>query len=127
MEHWTYQCYVDRPQGNLWTDWYKDNPSAQGAHDAAFDQLEQLEAWREPNAKHSENGDGLIEVQFKAGGVQWRIFGFYRRGVRRCFVVVAIGNHKGRVYQPKTVIGSAKQIMKDMGQGTKSAQDCERP
>ena len=128
MASWSYRCYDDGGKPNLWQRWYDDTPAAQGGHDNAFDILEQQISWREPNARHLSEADGLIEVKFKGtDNRQWRVFGFYQSGVRQEFVVVATGYHKMQVYTPRDVIRKAGRIKKKIVAGKEKATPCERP
>lgn len=123
---WTYRCYNDGKDPNLWQRWYRANKAARGAHDNAFRMLEQREEWQEPNAKHL--GKGLIEVKFK--GVdkrQWRIFGYHTAGEHRDFTVIGVGYHKDRVYTPRDAIPKAREIKADIEHGRAEAYPCERP
>jgi len=125
MANWTYQCYVDGKSPNLWQRWYDDHPAARGAHDAAFDILEQLEAWRGSNAK---TFDDIVEVKFKGGGLQHRIFGFYpKSGIRQRFVVTGTGYHKGKQYTPKDILNTCSSRRKEIEADASKAVECTRP
>jgi Phage derived protein Gp49-like (DUF891) len=125
MEIYTYGCYDNADDINLWHRWYRDNPNYQGTHDSIFGILEQQPFWAPPHTKSLKNGNGLIEICLN-GNVQWRIFGFWGT-VRKQFIVVAIGYHKGRVYFPKDVIKTAKKRMKQIQADNRGAKNCERP
>ena len=124
MALWTYKCYVDGSQPNLWRRWYDAHPEVRGKHDSVFGMLEQQVFWVKPHVKMLKNHDGLLEVILN-GRVQWRIFGF--QGAGKEFVVVGTGNHKANVYDPKGILTTARGIMKDIKAGSKGAISCERP
>lgn len=124
MANWTYKCYDDGKSPNLWQRWYDDNPVARGAHDAAFGILEQLEFWHEPNSRAF---DDIVEVRFKAGRVQHRIFGFYGSGVRQQFVVTGAGSHKDQVYKPKGILSLCSNRRSEIEGDPDKALDCTRP
>lgn len=124
MVLWSFKCYVDGQDPNLWQRWYDDNIEYQGTHDAIFEIIEQQTAWT--NTTYTKTlGDDLIEVRLN-GPVKWRIFGFFGEK-RREFVVVATGNHKQNVYVPKDVKKTAVKIIKAIKAGTGKTKDCERP
>ena len=127
---WTYQCYVTSDVPNLWEAWYDAHPRAQGRHDAAFDILDELDAWNEARGivdkLEGKDKDGIIEVRFKVDNVQWRIFGFYGKA-RREFIVVHVGNHKGNTYTPKKVLDTAASRMKEVNADASRAKKCDRP
>ena len=123
MASWTYRCYVDEKEPCLWQAWYNANANAQGAHDAVFDIIEQLEFWREP---HTKAFDELVEVRFKAAGRQHRVFGFYG-SVKQQFVIVGFGYHKGNVYTPKEILKTCTKRRSEIERDPNKARDCNRP
>lgn len=124
MVLWTYKCYDDGGELNLWQRWYIQNPTYQGSHDGIFDIIEQQTAWT--NTIYTKPlGNDLIEVRL-SGPRQWRIFGFYG-SKRREFVIVATGFHKDQVYEPKDIKKTAVKIIKAIKSGNMEAKDCERP
>ena len=125
MELYTYQCYDDGCQVNLWQRWYNENADFQGTHDSIFGILEQQQQWAKPHTKMIKNGGGLIEVCLN-GQIQWRIFGYWGSSRRRQFIVVAVGNHKQKVYSPKGILKTAQKRMNDIKSGKKGTVDCER-
>jgi hypothetical protein len=61
---WSFFCYDDREDVDLWATWYHGvDPRTQAAHDERLDSLEQREAheWREPLTR--DLGEGLIEIK----------------------------------------------------------------
>jgi len=70
-------------------------------------------------------GKDLIEVRL-SGRVMWRILGFYG-SERRQFVVVGACNHKGKVYEPKEALNTARRMIKEIKAGKKVTVPCERP
>ena len=124
MATWTYQCYVDGKVQCIWQSWYAATPEAQGPHDAVFDIIEQAESWREP---HTKTFDDIVEIIFKAGGRQWRVFGFYGKGVKQRFVIVGFGYHKGKNYTPKDILKTCAKRRKEIEDDSSKARDCSRP
>lgn len=125
MDLYTYRCYVEGQEPNLWQRWYSQNPAFQGTHDSIFEILEQQDQWGQPYTKKLKNCDGLIEVCLN-GNIQWRIFGFWG-SKRKEFIVVAVGNHKQNVYTPRNILKTAKSIMNKIRAGNLGAKTCERP
>lgn len=126
MEDWTYRCYVDGNEPNLWHRWYKDTPVAQGKHDAVFDILEQRTPaeWRRPLIGKIAGADKILEIVLKMNP-QYRIFGYFSKQYE--FTVVHIGSHKGTVYTPKNVIESANKRRKNILSGIEESKPCVRP
>lgn len=124
MANWTYKCYIDGKSPNLWQRWYDDNPAAQGAHDAALNILEELEVWRGPNAKAF---DDIVEIRFKAGGIQHRIFGFYGSNEKQRYIVTGTGSHKGNVYTPKGILKTCTKRREEIEGDPTKAKECSRP
>lgn len=109
----------------MWQRWFDGTPDAQGSHTAIFDGLEQRLQWQEPWSKVLDKNNKIIEVRI-TGPIQWRVLGFYG-DKRNEFVVVAVCNHKGKIYSPpdikKTAVKRKKEIEKDPGK----APSCVRP
>lgn len=128
MANWTYRCYIDGKLPNLWQRWYDSNPQVQGAHDAAFELLEQMEMWAPPKFKNlARDGKGVHEVKMKGrDNLQWRIFGHAFQNEQE-FLVTAIGWHKGKQYSPATVIGTAKSRISEVNNDPGKAESCDRP
>jgi hypothetical protein len=122
MENWRYGCYDDGRNPNLWNHWYDSHPDCRGAHDATFEILEQMEIWREPNAKHL--GQGLVEIKIKCERKQWRIFGTFN-GKKR-FIVVGVGYHKSKQYQPPNILETAAKRAQKVRKSDAYV-DCKRP
>ena len=121
---WTYRCYDDGSDPNLWQRWYVQNPDAHGSHDAVFRMLEQMKAWREPHAKLLKNYDQLVEIRL-SGDLEHRIFGMYAAG--RQFIVLATGYHKQKVYSPKDVLKTATKRKKEVLLDPERTVPCVRP
>jgi len=103
-----------------------ENSDSNGVHDSVFRMLEQQSSWRGPHCKKlvGKAYKGLFEVRIR-GKVQWRIFGFFEPDTT--YVVTAIGNHKGNVYQPKAILKTATKRMNEIKTGNSKAAICERP
>lgn len=128
MANWTYRCYIDGTKLGLWHQWYNDNVQAQGAHDLAFEFLEQLEVWKPPNFKHlSGPAKGLHQVKFKGrDNRQWRVIG-HANQQNQVFVALAIGYKKGKSYTPSNLLEKAKQRLQEVEADDANAENCERP
>lgn len=128
MANWNYRCYDDGDRTNLWQRWYDEHPQAQGAHDAAFELLEQMQVWQPPNFKYLRGKyKGLGEVRFFGRDkLQWRVFGQLDQRSQR-YLVLSIGYHKGKKYTPTNVMEKAKQRLSEVTNDTQKAVNCERP
>lgn len=129
MGQWTYQCYVDGTDPNLWAAWYAQRSLEDRAiHDAIFEQLESLDTWATAPWTKKLHGTktAVIEVRMRRASVEWRLCGGY--GVpRQEFILTAIGYHKDQVYTPRDLLKTAEQRLREVLAGTKEAEACERP
>jgi len=124
---WSYRCYDDGQTTNLWQRWYDATPAAQGSHTSVFDILEQRVVWKDPWTKIFDKPNAILEVRLSgADNVEWRILGFYG-SIRQEFVVVAVCNHKGRVYDPPSIRKTAIKRKKEILQTPVKAISCVRP
>jgi len=123
---WTYRCYNDGGQPNLWQRWYDLHPDYQGSHDAIFGMLETRLNWGPPHADFLDKDNRIVEVRL-TGKVKYRILGFYSETARKEFVVLGTCNHKQNVYDPpgikETVVTRKSEIQRDQGK----AIACVRP
>jgi hypothetical protein len=123
---WTYSCYDDGGQPNLWQRWYDSNLEFQGSHDAIFGMLEDRQSWGPPHAEFLDKENRIIEVRL-TGKVKHRILGFYSEDVRGEFIVLGTCFHKQDVYTPpdirSTVVDRKNEIKKNRGK----AIACVRP
>jgi hypothetical protein len=122
---WTYRCYNDGGEPNLWQRWYEANPDYQGTHDSIFEMLESRVNWGPPHAEFLDTENRIIEVRL-TGKVKYRILGFYGE-VRGEFVVLGTCFHKQNVYTPPsirdTVVVRKNEIQSNQGR----AVACVRP
>ena len=126
MAHWTYRCYIDGGDPNLWQRGYDEQSKAYRArHDATFEFLEARQEWREPNCKYLSNCGGLLEIKFSSDGIQHRVFGFHDPGFT--FIVVGLGNHKQNVYAPKRILATSCLRMSEIREDKAKAKTCDRP
>lgn len=88
--------------------------------------LEQMDRWRLPNFKILKNAGGMGEVLFSANNVQWRVFGFFGPAEKE-FIVLGCGSHKGRVYDPKSIINTCVARMREVTDDARNAKRCLRP
>jgi len=125
---WKYKGHVFREIPSLWAAWYvTQSDEVRAKHDTAFEFLEGRIYWSEPRYKKLVGHDGLGEVILK-GKVAWRIFGF-RQGAHsdREFLVMRIGNHKGKIYSPRKVIEQALKRMEEIKRDPSKSKTCVRP
>lgn len=128
MANWTYRCYDDGKEPNLWQRWYESRPLVQGAHDNAFETLESEPIWKGGHIRKLVNANGVHEVKFKGNDKrEWRVFGFFDNRIRQQFIVVEIGYHKKQNYTPRGVIKKAINRKKEIENGDAEAIRCERP
>lgn len=126
MAQWTYRCYDDGKSPDLWRRWYDANPDIHGTHDSTFDILEQQDRWAKPHCDFINKDERLLEIRLN-GKVKFRIFGYYDLEVRKQFVVLGIGNHKGPVYSPKDILKTIILRKKEVLNGAATAHHCPRP
>ena len=88
--------------------------------------LEQMDRWQRPNFRTLKNARGMGEIQFSAIKVHWRVFGFFDP-VEKEFIVLGCGNHKGRVYAPKSIIKTCVARMREVTDDPRKAKRCVRP
>jgi hypothetical protein len=122
---WTYRCYNDGGQPNLWQRWYASNPGFQGSHDSIFAMLESRQNWGPPHTEFLDKENRIIEVRL-TGKVKHRILGFYG-DARGEFIVLGTCTHKQDVYDPpdikNTVVTRKSEIQSNKGR----AIACVRP
>jgi hypothetical protein len=123
---WTYRCYDDGSQPNLWRCWFDSAPDCHGSHESVFKGLEQMDQWKKPWTDFFDKKNRIIEVRL-VGNVEWRVFGFFSAAQRREFIVLATGFHKQKVYTPpkirKTLVARKKEVEANLGK----APICVRP
>jgi phage-related protein len=112
MALWGFQCYIDDEGTDVVRAW-NDGLSKEGK--AAFlGKLMNLRAlpreqWRRPlyaNLEH--DGDGIGEIRFKAGGLQYRPLGFHLSAIQR-FVLVVPATKKADQWTPSNAIALAQR------------------
>jgi hypothetical protein len=122
MVTWTYQCYDDGKQPNLWQRWYEKHPEAQGRHDAAFDMIEQMDVWQKPRVKSF----GKITEVILNGPVAHRIFGFFGSDPH-VFIVTGVGYHKDQRYYPTDILKTVVKRRKEIEDGFNKPLSVNRP
>ena len=86
---WEFRSYVSLRGECELADWYgKASDNIQAAFDTRLKNLSQISQWREPLATKLENGDGLVEIRYKADGVQQRPIGFYGPNQRQFTILI---------------------------------------
>ncbi len=92
--------YCSPAGNNLIEDWYLDLPDeAQAEFDVTIKTLSISADWRGMAEFESLGRDGLCEIRFKAGKVQYRPAGFFGPGAK-CFSIYVGCFKKGKVYKP---------------------------
>lgn len=123
---WTYRCYDDGREPNLWRRWFDSAPDVHGSHDSVFGGLEQLDQWKPPWSEYFDKNNRIVEVRLD-GSVQWRVFGFFSSVQRREFIVLDIGYHKQRVYTPAGIRKILVRKKKEVEANPRKAPSCVRP
>jgi hypothetical protein len=123
---WTYCCYDDGKEPDLWRRWYDDNPDFQGTHDSIFEMLEDRVNWGPKQVEYLDAENRILEVRLN-GKVKHRILGCYGWDVRQEFIVLGTCYHKQKVYHPHgikdTVVRRKQEVERDLGR----APICVRP
>lgn len=125
MALWSFRCYDDGGDPNLWQRWYDQHPEAQGRHDAVLRIIENQPVWNNEDYTDNMPGD-VVEIRV-TGKVQWRVFGHYSKGERHVFVVNETGWHKGKQYKPRSVVKSSELRRIELEEGEANAVLCKRP
>ena len=122
---WTYRCYDDGEEPNLWQRWYESNREFNGTHDAVFRALESMTAWDEPYTKYLDKKNRIVEVRL-TGSPKHRILGCYS-GRRYEFIILGTCIHKQRVYTPKDIQKTVAKRKKEIEQDSERTKPCVRP
>jgi hypothetical protein len=127
MGAWTFRCYgSDNPCD--WEAWFfAQSVAVQAKHDQVFDLLEQRPRtqWTPPYVKKLKGDKTAIWEVLVTKGVAWRIFGWFSGESE--FTVTGIGNHKGRVYDPKDIIATSRRRRVNIESGKLEVKSCVRP
>jgi hypothetical protein len=100
MALWRFMDYCSSAGNNLIEEWYWDLPEeAQAEFDVTLKTLSITEDWRGLSEFDSLGRDGLCEIRFKAGKVQYRPAGCFGPGAK-CFSIYVGCYKKGKVYNP---------------------------
>jgi len=100
MALWRFLDYCSPAGNNLIEEWYEELPDeAQAGFDVTVKVLSITEDWRGLPEFTSLGRDGLCEIRFKAGKIQYRPAGFFGPGIK-CFSIYVGCSKKGRVYTP---------------------------
>lgn len=92
--------YCSAAGNNLIDEWYWDLPDeAQAEFDVTLKTLSIREDWRGLSEFDNLGREGLCEIRFKAGKVQYRPAGFFGPGAK-CFSIYVGCKKKGNVYNP---------------------------
>jgi len=100
MALWRFQDYHSAAGNNLIEEWYLDQPEdAQAEFDVTLKVLSITEDWRGLPEFKCLGRDGLCEIRFKAGNVQYRPAGCFGPGAKSFSIYVGCSK-KGRIYSP---------------------------
>jgi len=100
MALWRFLDYHSAAGNNLIEEWYLDQPEeAQAEFDVTLKILSITEDWRGMPEFNCLGRDGLCEIRFKAGKIQYRPAGFFGPGAK-CFSIYVGCRKKGRIYTP---------------------------
>ena len=100
MGLWRFMDYCSPAGNNLIEEWYWDQPvEAQADFDVTLKTLSIVEDWRGISEFEALGRDGLCEIKFKSGKVQYRPAGFFGPGPK-CFSIYVGCSKKGTHYKP---------------------------
>ena len=107
MALWRFMDYCSAAGNNLIEEWFWDLPEdAQAEFDVTVKTLSITEDWRGLSEFDNLGREGLCEIRFKAGKIQYRPAGFFGPGPR-CFSIYVGCQKKGKVYDPPDAFGLA--------------------
>lgn len=105
---WTILTYVSDRGDALLADWYESSvDEVRAAFDARLEALVQQDRWQMPLAKVLEDGDGIVEIRFKAAGVQHRPLGFYGPQ-RKQFTITICAEERNSRFVPRDAVSIAQ-------------------
>lgn len=100
MALWRFLDYCSPAGNNLIEEWYLDLPEeAQAEFDVTLKTLSITEQWRGMTEFESLGREGLCEVRFKSGKIQYRPAGFFGP-VAKCFSIYVGCYKKGKIFTP---------------------------
>lgn len=100
MALWRFMDYCSPAGKNLIEEWRLDLPEeAQAEFDVTLKTLSISEDWRPMWEFENLGREGLCEIRFKSGKVQYRPAGFFGPGARTFSIYVGC-QKKGKVYNP---------------------------
>jgi len=100
MALWRFLDYCSPAGNNLIEDWYLGlSEEAQAEFDVTLKTLSIAHDWRGMAEFKNLGRDGLCEIRFKSGKVQYRPAGFFGPGVKS-FSIYAGCRKKGNIYNP---------------------------
>jgi hypothetical protein len=123
---WQYWWYANPSGPDPWRAWYDaQDGQVRGRHDSVFKFLELRPNWKEPHAKKFDNG--VVEIILKTR-VQHRLLGFYwPQPQRLSFTILLPCTHKGKIYDPKNALETARVRMEELRGGRMWIRCCVRP
>jgi len=112
--------YCSPAGNNLIEEWYLGLPEeGQAAFDVTLKALSITEDWREMSEFKSLGMNGLCEIRFKSGNVQYRPAGYFGPGPK-CFSIYVGSYKKGKVYNPPDAFDLAKKRKGNVARGEAS-------
>jgi hypothetical protein len=103
--------YCSPAGNNLIEEWYLSLPEeAQAEFDVTLKILSITHEWRGLSEFDNLGRDGLCEIRFKAGKIQYRPAGFFGPGPK-CFSIYVGCYKKGKIYNPPDAFDLAKKRM----------------
>jgi hypothetical protein len=122
---WTFVECAFRSSGNRpLDDWYENKLSEEGKFlfDALLKTNHKTKDHREWQGfrgflKGKAEPHRIWELGFRADGCQYRVFGIFRRNVRRQAILLVGCYHKMGIYMPPKAIKSACELVKEIERG----------
>jgi hypothetical protein len=117
MALWKFMDYCSPAGNNLIDEWYHGLPEeAQADFDVTLKTLSITEDWRGLSEFKHQGDEGLCEIRFSTGNVQYRPAGFFGPGARTFSIYIGCLK-KGKVYSPPDAFDSAKKRRRKVERG----------
>jgi hypothetical protein len=123
MALWKFMDYCSPAGNNLIEAWYESiREEAQAEFDVTLKALSISADWREMKEFKHLGREGLCEIRFKSGNVQYRPAGFFGPG-EKCFSIYVGCKKKGGVYTPPDAFDLAIKRKSDVSRGRGSLRE----